>query len=76
MTLPTSSIITFEFFEDQLDVHIGLSLSPIPGSNSPNFVSTLVPLFWLAHSFNLFHVLTYTAYFPMPCRLLNLCIGS
>jgi len=31
VTLPTSSIITYEFFEGQLDVHIGLSLSPIPG---------------------------------------------
>jgi len=76
VTLPTSSIITFEFFEDQLDVHIGLSLSPIPGSNLPNFVFTLVLLFWLAQSFNLFHALTYTTYFPMPRRLLNLCIGS
>jgi len=27
VTLSTSSIITYEFFEGQLDVHIGLSLS-------------------------------------------------
>jgi len=26
--LPTSSIIAYEFLESQLDVHIGLSLSP------------------------------------------------
>ena len=27
VTLPTSSIINYEFLEGQLDVHIGLSLS-------------------------------------------------
>jgi len=40
VTLATSSIITFEFDEGQLDAHIGSSLSPIPGSNSPNLVFT------------------------------------
>ena len=28
VTLPTSSIIAYEFLEGQLDMHIGLSLSP------------------------------------------------
>jgi len=43
VTLATSSIITYEFHEGQLDVHIGLSLSPSSNSHHPVF--TLMSLF-------------------------------